>query len=57
MLAKAISMQGDYTNQVRQAQQAIVVPSKEHMAILESLEFKISGLEQQLTVSQRNSPS
>jgi len=46
ILAKAISMQGDYISQARQAQHVIAATSAEHAAILEGLDFKISGLEQ-----------
>lgn len=45
MLTKAISMQGDYISQARQAQHAIAVTSVKHAAILGGLDFKISGLE------------
>lgn len=47
MLAKAISMQGEYLNQARQANQDISVISADHITVLEALDFKISALEQQ----------
>lgn len=48
LLAKALSMQGDYAEQIRKVQHIIEAKTEEHMAILESLEFKISMLEQQV---------
>lgn len=48
MLAKALSMQGDSANQLRLAHQTLSSSNEEHAAILESLEFKMSSMEQQL---------
>lgn len=54
MLAKAISMQGDSANQLRQAQQTLAAANEEHAAILEGSDFKISSMEQQLdTISKK----
>lgn len=48
LLAKALSMQGDLAEQMRKIQNITEAKSEEHMAILESLEFKISSLEQEV---------
>jgi len=48
LLARALSVQGDYAEQLRRVQHISEAKTEEHMAILESLEFKMSALDQQV---------
>lgn len=48
LLAKALSMQGEYAEQLRRLQNISEAKTEEHMAILESIEFKMSALDQQV---------
>lgn len=54
LLAKALNMQGSYEDQLRQIQRNIEAMSKEHVAILESLDFKISVVEQEVDTITKN---
>lgn len=48
LLAKALSMQDNYAEQLQKVQHISEAKTEEHIAILESLEFKVSALEQQV---------
>lgn len=48
LLAKALGMQGEYAEQLRKLQNFTEAKMHEHMAIVESIEFKLSALDQQV---------
>jgi len=48
LLAKALGMQGEYVEQLRKLQNFTEIKMHDHMAVVESIEFKLSALEQEL---------
>lgn len=48
LLVKALSMQGEYAEHLQRLQNISKAKTEEHMAIIESLEFKMSALDQQV---------
>lgn len=48
LLAKAIDIQGEHAEQLRKLQQFVETMSHDHMAVVESSEFKLSAIHQQV---------